>query len=152
MALPCPASRKDAAHRLALEYTAALVYEPADVERSITSLASAPGGGLIVCPDAFTVTHFETINDLAVRNGLPSIYSERNFSADGALVSYGADYLDHFRQAATYVDRILRGAKPADLPVQQPAKFDLVINLRTAKALGLTVSTSMQLLANELIE
>ena len=143
---------QDAAHQLGMRYTTAPVHEAADIESAISSLARELGGGLIVCPDAFTVTHFKTINDLAIRNGLPSIYAERNFSTEGALVSYGAYYVEHFRQAAIYVDRILRGTKASDLPVQQPTKFDFVVNFRTAKLLELTVPTSVQLLADEVIE
>jgi putative tryptophan/tyrosine transport system substrate-binding protein len=143
---------EEAAQRLAVQYVAASVYEPAEIETVMTTLARQPGGGLIVSPDAFTVTHGQDIIDIAARDGLPAIFAERNFATAGGLISYGADYIEHFRQAATYVDRILRGEKPADLPVQQPTKFDLVINLKTAKALGLTVSSSMQLLADEVIE
>jgi putative tryptophan/tyrosine transport system substrate-binding protein len=145
-------SAEEAARRLAVEYVAAPVYEPAEIETVMTTLAREPGGGLIVSPDAFTVTHGQDIIDMANRDGLPAIFAERNFAIADGLISYGADYIEHFRQAATYVDRILRGEKAADLPVQQPTKFDLVINLRTAKALGLTVSSSMQLLADEVIE
>jgi putative ABC transport system substrate-binding protein len=143
---------QEAAQKLAVQFVAAQVFQPADIEPVMTTLAREPGGGLIVSPDAFTVTHGKVIIDLAARYGLPAIYAERNFTAAGGLMSYGADYVDHFRQAATYVDRILRGEKPADLPVQQPSKFDLVINLKTAKALGLTISNSIQLLADEVIE
>ena len=107
---------------------------------------------MIVSPDAFTVTNRQQIVDLAARYRLPAIYSDRIFTIRGGLVSYGADYNDQFRKGASYVDRILHGEKPADLPVQQPSKFDLVINLKTAKALGLTVSNSTLLLANEVIE
>lgn len=118
----------------------------------MAALAREPGGGLIVSPDSFTVTNIGLIIDLAARHRLPAIYSERNFAADGGLMSYGADYIDMYRQAAIYVDRILRGDKPADLPVQQPTKFFLVINLKTAKTLGLTVSDGMQLLADQVID
>jgi ABC-type uncharacterized transport system substrate-binding protein len=141
-----------AAQKLAVQYRASPVHEPAQIEPVMTTLAREPGGGLIVAPDAFTVTHSKLIIELAARYGLPAIYAERNFAAEGGLVSYGANYVDHFRQAAVYVDRILRGEKPADLPVQQPSKFDLVINLKTAKALSITVSNSLQLLADEIIE
>jgi putative tryptophan/tyrosine transport system substrate-binding protein len=143
---------EEAAQRLSVQYIAAPLHESPEIETVMSTLAHEPGGGLIVSPDAFTVTHGHNIIDMAARYGLPSIYAERNFAAAGGLISYGADYVDHFRQAANYVDRILRGAKPTDLPVQQPSKFYLVVNLKTAKALGLTVSTSMQLLADEVIE
>jgi putative ABC transport system substrate-binding protein len=143
---------QEAAQRRAVQYVAAPVFESAEVETVMAALAREPGGGMIVSPDSFTVTNIGLIIDLAARHRLPAIYSERNFAADGGLMSYGADYIDMYRQAATYVDRILRGDKPADLPVQQPSKFFLVINLKTAKALGLTVSDGMQLLADEVIE
>jgi putative ABC transport system substrate-binding protein len=143
---------EEAAQKLAMQYVAAPVYEPPEIEAVMTTLARQSGGGLIVSPDAFTVTHGADIIGMSAHYKLPSIYAERNFAAGGGLISYGADYIDHFRQAATYVDRILRGEKPADLPVQQPSKFYLVINMRTAKALGLTVASSMQLLADEVIE
>jgi putative ABC transport system substrate-binding protein len=143
---------EEAAQKLGMQYIAAPVYEPPEIETVMTTLAQQSGGGLIVSPDAFTVTHGADIIGMTARYKLPSIYAERNFAAAGGLISYGADYIDHFRQAATYVDRILRGEKPADLPVQQPSKFYLVINMRTAKALGLTIASSMQLLADEVIE
>jgi putative tryptophan/tyrosine transport system substrate-binding protein len=122
-----------------VQYVAAPVFGPEEIESVLTRLAHDPGGGLIVSPDAFTVTHRKLIIDLAARYGLPAVYSERIFAAEGGLVSYGGDYVEHFRQAATYVNRILRGQKPGDLPVQQPSKFQLVLNLKTAKALGLTI-------------
>ena len=143
---------EEAANKFAVKYVEAPVYEPSEIETVMTMLAREPGGGLIVSPDAFTVTHNKLIIGLAARYSLPAIYAERNFVAEGGLVSYGPNYVEHFRQAATYVDRILRGEKPADLPVQQPSKFDLVVNLKTAKALGLSVPNSMQLLADEVIE
>jgi len=143
---------QQAAQKLAVQYVAAPVYEPAEIEAAMTTLAREPGGGLIIAPDAFTVTNGDTIIALAARFGLPAMYAERNFTMAGGLMSYGADYVEHFRQAATYVDRILRGEKPTDLPVQQPSRFNLVINLKTAKALNLTVSNQMQLLADEIIE
>ena len=143
---------QEAAQSLATQYVAAPVFEPAEIESFITTFAREPGGGLIVSPDAFTVTHRELIIDLANRNKLPAIYAERIFTADGGLAAYGANYVDHFRQAASYVDRILRGEKPADLPVQQPTKFELAINLTTAKALGLDVPPSLLARADEVIE
>ena len=130
---------QEAAQTLGVQYVAAPVFEPTQIEPAITPLAHEPNAGLIISPDAFTVTHRQQIIALAARYQLPAIYSERNFAADGGLVSYGPDYVDHFRQAASYVDRILRGEKPADLPVQQPSKFYLAINLKTANALGLEV-------------
>jgi putative tryptophan/tyrosine transport system substrate-binding protein len=143
---------EEAAQRLGVQYLAASVFEPTQIEAAITALAHEPNGGLIISPDAFTVTHRQQIITLAARYRLPTIYSERNFAVDGGLVSYGADYVDQFRQAASYVDRILRGAKPADLPVQQPSKFYLAINLKAAKALGLEVPPTLLARADEVIE
>jgi putative tryptophan/tyrosine transport system substrate-binding protein len=108
--------------------------------------------GLLVLADPFTVGHRKQIIELAARHRLPAMWNDRGFSADGGLISYGIDFRDRFRQAAGYVDRILRGAKPADLPVKAPERYDLVINLRTARAMGLDVSANMLSLANEVIE
>jgi putative ABC transport system substrate-binding protein len=105
-----------------------------------------------VLPDATTNTHRELIIALAARHRVPAIYEFRDIVADGGLMSYGIDVIDQFRQAAGYVDRILKGAKPAELPVQLPTKFELIINLKTAKALGLDVSLQLQQRADELIE
>jgi putative tryptophan/tyrosine transport system substrate-binding protein len=143
---------EEAAQRVGVQYVAASVFEPTQIEAAITTLAHEPNGGLIISPDAFTVTHRQQIITLAARYRLPTIYSERNFAIDGGLVSYGADYVDQFRQAASYVDRILRGAKPADLPVQQPSKFYLAINLKTAKALGIEIPPTLLARADEVIE
>ena len=143
---------EESAQRSAVQYVAAPVFGPQEIESVLTRVAHDPGGGLIVSPDAFTVTHRKLIIDLAARYGLPAVYSERIFAAEGGLVSYGGDYVDHFRQAATYVDRILRGEKPGDLPVQQPSKFQLVLNLKTAKALGLTIPPGVLAIADEVIE
>jgi putative ABC transport system substrate-binding protein len=143
---------QEAAQRLEVQYVAAPVFEPTHIEPAITTLAHEPNAGLIISPDAFTVTHRQQIITLAARYRLPAIYSERNFAVDGGLVSYGPDYVDHFRQAASYVDRILRGEKPADLPVQQPSKFYMAINLNTAKALGLSVPETLLARADEVIE
>jgi putative ABC transport system substrate-binding protein len=111
-----------------------------------------PGGGLTLPPDTFTSSQHKLIVELASRYQLPAIYAFRDFAAAGGLVSYGPDVLDQFRRAASYVDRILRGEKPDDLPVQQPTKFEFVINLKTAKALGLDVPMHLQQLADEVIE
>jgi putative tryptophan/tyrosine transport system substrate-binding protein len=143
---------EEAAQRLGVQYVAAPVFEPTQIEAAITTLAHEPTRGFVISPDAFTVTHRQQIITLAARYRLPTIYSERNFAVDGGLVSYGADYVDQFRQAASYVDRILRGAKPADLPVQQPSKFYLAINLKTAKALELEVPPTLLARADEVIE
>jgi len=143
---------QEAAQGLGVQYVAAPVFEPTQIESAITTLAHEPNRGLIISPDAFTVTHRQQIITLAARYRLPTIFSERIFAFDGGLVSYGPDYVEHFRQAASYVDRILRGTKPADLPVQQPSKFYLVINLKTAKALGLHVPPMLLATADEVIE
>jgi putative tryptophan/tyrosine transport system substrate-binding protein len=124
----------------------------ADLDRAIASFAREPGGGLNIAFDAFNIVHREKIVELAAYHRLPAIYPFRFFVQDGGLFSYGFDRNDPFRQAASYVDRILKGAKPSDLPVQAPAKFELVINLRTAKALELTIPREFLLRADELIE
>jgi putative tryptophan/tyrosine transport system substrate-binding protein len=118
----------------------------------MTMLGREPGAGLIFPGDTFTSSHRKLIIELAARHRLPAIYAFRYFPADGGLVSYGLDPVDQYRQAAVYVDRILRGEKPADLPVQQPTKFELVINPKTANALGLTVPDKLLALADEVIE
>ena len=111
-----------------------------------------PGGGLIVMPDAFTNTNTELIIALAARYSVPAIYFNRFFSEPGGLISYGDVRSEQFRQAAGYIDRILKGDKPADLPLQVPTKFELIINLKTAKALGLTIPDKLFTAADEMIE
>ena len=111
-----------------------------------------PGGGLIVLPDPFTASHYKQIVELAARYRLPAIYAIRDYVNEGGLMSYGTDAVDMYRRAASYVDQILKGANPANLPVQAPTKFMLVINLKTAKALGLTVPASLLDRADEVIE
>jgi len=128
------------------------VQEPADFEQVMAKLGGEPGSGLIIDPDAFTSIHRKLIIDLAARYRLPAIYPRRFFTADGGLASYGVDDAEHYRQVAAYLDRILRGEKPADLPVQQPTKYELVINRKTAKALGLTVPNTLLVAADEVIE
>jgi putative tryptophan/tyrosine transport system substrate-binding protein len=128
------------------------VHDDAEIERAISTQAREPGGGLIVMPDTFNVVHRQTIIALTARYSLPAIYYLRYFATDGGLISYGPDEIDLFRRTATYVDRILKGEKPGDLPVQQPIKFQLVINLKTAKALGVTVPLPLQASADEVIE
>ena len=123
-----------------------------EIEGAITALSNGSVDGLIVLPDGLMVVHRQLIVDLAAHNHLPAIYPFRDFVTDGGLASYGVKVSENYRQAADYVDRILRGANPADLPVQAPNKFELVINLKTAKALGLTIPQSMLLLADEVIE
>jgi len=118
----------------------------------MSELASRPGAGLIVPPDAFTVIHHAMIIALAAPYRLPAVYAYRTFVAEGGLMSYGPDVYDIFRRTASYVDRILKGAKPADLPVEAPVKFELAINLKTAKALGIEISPMLLARADEVIE
>jgi putative ABC transport system substrate-binding protein len=115
-------------------------------------VAVDPGGGLVVIPDAFTTPHRASIISAAARNNVPAVYNLSDFVRDGGLLSYGPDQVDGLRRAATHVDRILRGEKPGDLPVQFPTKFEMVVNRKTAKALGLTVPPSILLRADEVIE
>jgi len=143
---------EQAAPAFAAESIALEVQTDAEIERAISALAREPGSGLIVMPDTFNMVHRRTTIGLAARHRLPAIYYFPFFAREGGLISYGPDEIDMFRRAAGYVDRILKGAKPADLPVEQPTKFELVINLKTAKALGLTIPQSMLQRADELIQ
>ena len=122
------------------------------IERGITAFAREPNGGLIVLAQPTTVVHRNLIIKFAAQHRLPAVYYSRLFTAGGGLMSYGSDILDEYRRAAGYVDRILRGAKPADLPVQAPTKYELVINLKTAKALGLDVPSTLLSIADKVIE
>lgn len=131
---------------------AAPVHSDAEIETSIISLGREPGGALFGGPDSFITNHRATIISLAVRNHLPTVFENPVFARDGALVSYGADFRDNFGRSARYVDNILRGAKPSELPVQMPVKYLLSINLKTAKALGLTVPPGLLVAADEVIE
>ena len=126
--------------------------DPGEIEREIAAFADRPNGGLIVTPNSFTTNHSDGIAALAARHKLPAVYPFRYFVEAGGLVSYGCDEGDQYRRAAAYVDRILKGAKPADLPVQAPVKYELVINLKTARALGLTVPDTLLARADEVIE
>ena len=141
-----------AAPPLGVTAIATPVHSAAEIERAIIEFAREPNGGLIVVPSGSTIVHRELIIALAARHRLPAIYGYRRFVEDGGLICYGLDLADQYRGAAAYVDRILRGEKPADLPVVQPTKFELVINLTTAKALELTIPASILSLADELIE
>jgi putative ABC transport system substrate-binding protein len=123
-----------------------------EVERAVTAFASSSNGGLIVAASAAASVQRNLIIELAARHRLPTVYFERLFVAHGSLISYGADFVDQYRRAASYVDRILKGAKPADLPVQAPTKYELVINLKTAKALGIDVPPTLLARADEVIE
>jgi putative ABC transport system substrate-binding protein len=128
------------------------VRNAAEIELAIKAFGSQSNGGLIVQPDGITLGHRQLIIDLAAKHGLPAVYPFRVFAMEGGLMAYGINVADQFRRAASYIDRILRGAKPADLPVQAPTKFELVINLKTAKALGLTVPPQLLARADEVIE
>ena len=128
------------------------VHDAADIERAIDAFARVPNGGIIVLPSPITNAHRDLIVQLAARHRLPAVYAFRYFATGGGLMSYGIDVVDVFERAAEYVARILRGAKPEDLPAQQPTKFELVINLKTAKALGLAVSPMLLSRADEVIE
>ena len=128
------------------------VHSDGEIETAIIALRREPGGGLVVMPDAFMIAHRASIISAAARNNVPAVYGLFYFARDGGLLSYGPDPVDIIRRAATYVDRILRGAKPGDLPVQFPTKFEMVLNLKTAKALGLAVPPSIWLRADEVIE
>ena len=123
-----------------------------EIERAITAFARSQNGGLIVTASAFGLVHRDLIIALAARHKLPAVYPESLFIAAGGLISYGANFIDQYRRVASYVDRILKGEKPADMPVQAPTKYELVINLKTAKALGLTVPPSVLARADEVIE
>jgi ABC-type uncharacterized transport system substrate-binding protein len=137
---------------LGMEVSPINVRDAGEIERAIAAFARPSNGGLIVTGSALVVVHRDLIITLAARYKLPAVYYERNFVAEGGLISYGPDYLDEFRRAAGYVDRILKGEKPADLPVQAPTKYKLVINLKTAKTLGLTVPDSFLVQASEVVE
>jgi putative tryptophan/tyrosine transport system substrate-binding protein len=143
---------ESAAHSFAVEPIAAPVSDAAEIESALASIAREPGGGLIVMPDAFTTVHRKLIIEQAALRRLPAIFPYHYQVVEGGLMAYGVDTVDLLRRAAPYVDRILKGEKPADLPVQAPTKFSLVINLNTAKALGLTVPLTLQDLADEVIE
>jgi putative ABC transport system substrate-binding protein len=132
-----------------IDVTSINLRDAAEIERAVTAFARSPNGGLVVTSSAFAANLIIT---LAARHRLPAIYYRRVFVTSGGLVSYGPDFIDQFRNVASYIDRILKGEKPADLPVQVPTKYELVINLKTAKALGLTVPPSLLARADEVIE
>ena len=123
-----------------------------EIERGVATFARSANGGLIVTGTAGASVHRELIIQLATQHKLPAVYADSYIVAEGGLISYGSDRIDQYRQAANYVDRILRGEKPADLPVQAPTKYELAINLKTAKALGLTVPQALQASADRVIE
>jgi len=140
------------ARSFAVEPIAARVSDAAEIESAFASIGREPGGGLIVMPDAFTTVHRKLIIEQAAVRRLPVIYPYHYQAVEGGLIAYGVDTVDLLRRAATYVDRILKGAKPSELPVQAPVKFDLVINLKTAKALGLDVPPTVLARADAVIE
>ena len=137
---------------LRVEVTPVNMRDAPEIERAVAAFARAPNGGLIVTASPLAQRHRDLIVTLAARHKLPAVYFDRVFAAAGGLISYGPDYIDQYRRAAGYVDRILKGEKPADLPVQAPTKYELVINLKTAKALGLTVPPTLLASADEVIE
>jgi putative tryptophan/tyrosine transport system substrate-binding protein len=137
---------------LGVELTPIGVGDPGQIERTVAAFARSSNGGLIVTASTSAIIHRELITTLAARNKLPAVYYTRFWVAGGGLMSYGPDFRDQFRRAASYVDRILKGEKPADLPVQAPTKYELAINLRTAKALGLDMRDSLLARADEVIE
>jgi len=141
-----------AASSFAIEASSAPVHAKDEIEGVIAAQARNPGGGLLVMPDVFNDANRELIIGLAARLGVPAIYPRPVFAESGGLIAYGADLTEQFRQAAGYIDRILKGANPGDLPIQQPSKFELAINVKTAKALGLNIPQSVLLLADEVIE
>jgi putative ABC transport system substrate-binding protein len=146
-------SFETAARSLKIGPIVALVHNDVEIETTIIALGREPGGGLVVIPDGgFTTSHRASIISAAARSNVPAVYGLSESARDGGLLSYGADVVDIFRRAATYVDRILRGEKPGDLPVQFPTKFEMVVNRKTATALGLAVPPSIMLRADEVVE
>jgi putative ABC transport system substrate-binding protein len=139
-------------HRSGVDASAISVRDATEIERAVTAFAATSGGGLIVTGSPGSFVHRGLIVTLAARHKLPSIYPERSFIADGGLISYGPDFVDQYRRAASYIDRILKGEKPGDLPVQLSTKLELVVNLKTAKALGLEIPPTVLARADEVIE
>ena len=145
-------SFETAARSLKVVPITAPVHSDAEIEAAIIALGREPGGGLVVLPDLFALVHRAPIILTAARSNVPAVYTLSEFTRDGGLLSYGVGAVDLWPRAASYVDRILRGAKPGDLPVQFPTKFEMAVNLKTAEALGLTVPLSIRLRATEVIE
>jgi putative tryptophan/tyrosine transport system substrate-binding protein len=141
-----------AATPLGVQIFSAVVRDALEIEQAIEAIARKPNGGLVVQPTSLTTVHHERIISLAARHRLPAVYPLRLFATSGGLMAYGADNIDQYRKAAAYVDRILKGEKPGNLPVQQPTKFELVINLKTAKAVGLNIPPLLLARADEVIE
>jgi putative ABC transport system substrate-binding protein len=145
-------SFETAARSLKVELITTPVHSDVEIETAFLDLGREPGGGVVKMPDAFTQLHRAPIISAAARNNVPAVYPQSVYARDGGLLSYGADQVDIFRRAASYVDRILRGEKPGDLPVQFPTKFEMVVNRKTATALGLAIPPSIMLRADEVIE
>jgi putative ABC transport system substrate-binding protein len=145
-------SFETAARSLQIALIPAPVHSDAEIETAIAALGREPGGGLVVIPELFMYVHRAPIISAAARSNVPAVYHLSDFARDGGLLSYGNDLTDNFRRAASYVDRILRGAKPGELPVQLPTRFEMILNLKTARALGLAVPPSILLRATEVIE
>jgi putative ABC transport system substrate-binding protein len=137
---------------MGVDVTAAPVNSAAEIQSAIEAFARVPNGGLILLPSPLATTHREVFANAALRYGLPSIYLTRIYPASGGLMSYGIELNEPYRQAAGYIDRILKGAKPAEMPVQAASKFEMVINVKTAKRLGITVPATMLGRADEVIE
>jgi putative ABC transport system substrate-binding protein len=145
-------SFETAARVLGVQAFAAIVQQPAEIEVAVANLAREPGGGLVIPPDNFSYVHRGMLFALTARYRLPAVYPFRFMAREGGLASYGVDLGETFPRSAEYIDRILKGTRPADLPVQAPTKFELVINLKTAKALGLTIPESLLATADEVIQ
>jgi putative tryptophan/tyrosine transport system substrate-binding protein len=145
-------SLETAARSLKVQPIIAHIHSDAEIEATIIALGREPGSGLVVVPDGFIAGHSAAIILAAARSNVPAVFWSPTFAREGGLLSYGPDVVDTYRRAASYVDHILRGAKPGDLPVPFPTKFEMVVNLKTAKALGLTVPQSILLRADEVIE
>jgi putative ABC transport system substrate-binding protein len=145
-------SFETAARSLKVELIIAAVHSDAEIETAITALGREPGGGLVVTSSTTLAAHRAPIITAAARNNVPAVYTASYFAREGGLLAYGPDRVDTFRRAATYVDRILRGAKPTELPVQLPTKYEMVLNLKAAKALGLAIRPSIMLRVDEVIE
>jgi putative ABC transport system substrate-binding protein len=145
-------SLETAARTLKVEPITAPVHSDVEIETAIIALGREPGGGLVIIPNIFTFVHRAPIISATARNNVPAVYWASDFARDGGLLSYGVDQVDAYRRAASYVDRILRGAKPAELPVQFPTKFEMAVNLKTAKALRLDIPATVYARADEVIE
>jgi putative ABC transport system substrate-binding protein len=145
-------SFETAAQSLKVQPITAAIHSDVEIKTAVTALGREPGGGLVVMPDGFMIAHRAPIISATTRNNVPTVYYRSEFAEDGGLLSYRTDRVDLFRRAASYVDRILRGTKPGDLPVQIPVKYEMVLNRRTATALGLAIPPSILLRADEVIE